>query len=112
MIVALCEDLLNELKLQVGIAGKIRTLLLRDIATPPTLAAVAKPLETSDRSLRRKLRQQGISFRDLLGELRKHIAPKYLRTTKLANEDIALALGFSDAATFRRAFHHWTNFVI
>jgi transcriptional regulator GlxA family with amidase domain len=32
------------------------------------------------------------------------VALKYLRTTRLANEDIALALGFSDAANFRRAF--------
>jgi transcriptional regulator GlxA family with amidase domain len=37
------------------------------------------------------------------------IALKYLRTTRLANEDIALALGFSDAANFRRAFRRWTN---
>jgi AraC-like DNA-binding protein len=109
MIVALCDDLLNELKLRVGIAGEIRALLLRDITNPPTLAAVAKLLEMSDRSLRRQLRQQGISFRGLLDELRTHIALKYLRTTKLANEDIALALGFSDAANFRRAFRRWTN---
>jgi transcriptional regulator GlxA family with amidase domain len=37
------------------------------------------------------------------------IALKYLRTTRLANEDIALALGFSDATNFRRAFRRWTN---
>jgi AraC-like DNA-binding protein len=109
MIVALCDELLTELKLRVGIAGEIRALLLRDIANPPTLAAVSKLLEMSDRSLRRQLRQQGISFRGLLDELRTHVALKYLRTTKLANEDIALALGFSDAANFRRAFRRWTN---
>jgi len=45
----------------------------------------------------------------LLDELRMQIALKYLRTTRLANEDIALALGFSDAANFRRAFRRWTN---
>jgi len=63
----------------------------------------------SDRSLRRQLREQGISFRSLLDELRMQIALKYLRTTSLANEDIALALGFSDATNFRRAFRRWTN---
>jgi AraC-like DNA-binding protein len=63
----------------------------------------------SDRSLRRQLREQGISFSGLLDELRMQIALKYLRTTRLANEDIALALGFSDAANFRRAFRRWTN---
>jgi AraC-like DNA-binding protein len=61
------------------------------------------------RSLRRQLQQQGISFRELLDELRTQLAIRYLRSTDLANEDIALALGFSDAANFRRAFHRWTN---
>jgi AraC-like DNA-binding protein len=109
MVVALCDNLLDELKLRVGIAGEIRALLLRDIANPPNLAAVAKVLDISDRSLRRQLRQQGISFRGLLDELRTHMALKYLRTTRLANEDIALALGFSDGANFRRAFRRWTK---
>lgn len=108
-VVALCDDLLNDLKSRIGVAGEIRALLLRDIANPPTLAAIAKLLEMSDRSLRRQLREQGISFRGLLDELRMQIALKYLRTTRLANEDIALALGFSDAANFRRAFRRWTN---
>jgi AraC-like DNA-binding protein len=102
-------DLLNDLKSRIGIAGEIRALLLRNITNPPTLAAIAKVLEVSDRSLRRQLREQGISFRGLLDELRMQIALKYLRTTKLANEDIALALGFSDATNFRRAFRRWTN---
>jgi transcriptional regulator GlxA family with amidase domain len=44
--------------------------------------------------------EQGISFRRLLYELRKPIALKYLRTTSLANEDVALVLGFGDAAFF------------
>jgi AraC-like DNA-binding protein len=108
-VVAVCDDLLSELKSRIGVAGEIRALLLRDITNPPTLAAVAKLLEVSDRSLRRQLREQGISFRGLLDELRTQIALKYLRTTRLANEDIALALGFSDAANFRRAFRRWTN---
>jgi AraC-like DNA-binding protein len=109
MVVALCDDLLQELQSRVGLAGEIRALLIRDIANPPTLAAIAKLLEVSDRSLRRQLQEQGISFRGLLDELRMQIALKYLRTTRLANEDIALALGFSDAANFRRAFRRWTN---
>jgi AraC-like DNA-binding protein len=109
MVVALCDDLLQELKSRVGVAGEIRALLIRDIASPPTLAAIAKLLDVSDRSLRRQLQDQGISFRGLLDELRMQIALKYLRTTRLANEDIALALGFSDAANFRRAFRRWTN---
>ncbi len=108
-IVALCDDLLGDLKLRTGVAGQIRAILLGDIANPPTFEAIAKMLGVNDRSLRRQLRQQGFSFRGLHDELRTQIALKYLRNTALANEDIALALGFSDAANFRRAFHRWTN---
>jgi AraC-like DNA-binding protein len=108
-VVALCDDLLTDLKSRIGIAGEIRALLLRDIANAPSLAAIAKRLDMSDRSLRRQLSEQGISFRGLRDELRMQIALKYLRTTELANEDIALALGFSDAANFRRAFRRWTD---
>jgi AraC-like DNA-binding protein len=108
-IVALCDELLDDLVLRIGIAGKVRGLLLTDIANPPTSSAAARLLGMNDRSLRRRLRQQGLSYRDLLDELRTQIALKYLRTTKLSNDEIALALGFSDAANFRRAFHRWTN---
>jgi AraC-like DNA-binding protein len=108
-ILALCDDLLGDLRLRVGPAGKIRAILLRDIANPPTFAAIAKLLDVSTRSLRRQLQQQNTSFRGLLDELRTQLALKYLRSTDLANEEIALALGFSDAANFRRAFHRWTN---
>jgi len=83
-----------------------KELLLLALLRPRATSALP-PL--SDRSLRRQLREQGISFRGLLDELRMQIALKYLRTTRLANEDIALALGFSDAANFRRAFRRWTN---
>jgi AraC-like DNA-binding protein len=105
----MCDDLLGDLTLRIGTAGRIRAILLRDIANPPTFDVTAKLLDVNARSLRRQLRQQGISFRGLRDELRAQLALKYLSSTDLANEDIALALGFSDAANFRRAFHRWTN---
>jgi AraC-like DNA-binding protein len=106
-ILAMCDDLLSDLTLRTGTAGKVRAILLRDIANPPTFDATAKLLEFNARSLRRQLRQQGISFRGLRDELRAQLALRYLRSTNLANEDIALALGFSEASNFRRAFHRW-----
>ena len=105
-IVALCDDLLEDLRLRIGVAGNIRGVLLRDIANPPSFETIAKLLGPNDRSLRRHLRQQGFSFRGLRDELRTQ---KDLRNTTLANEDIALVLGCSDAANFRRAFHRWMN---
>jgi AraC-like DNA-binding protein len=63
----------------------------------------------SARTLRRKLREEDTSFRQLVDELRRDFALRYLRDTDLTVEEIAETLGFSDAANFRHAFRRWTN---
>jgi AraC-like DNA-binding protein len=92
-----------------GAAGKIRSALLSDVASRPTFATLAEMLETTPRTLRRQLRLQNTSFRQLSDELRVHVALRYLRETKMTVEDIAFALGFSDPANFRHAFRRWTG---
>jgi AraC-like DNA-binding protein len=106
---ALCDELLASLALRTGAAGKIRSVLLRDLANQQTLPSVAKLLKTTPRTLRRQLRSQHTSFRQLSNELRVHFALRYLRETKMTTEDIGFALGFSDAANFRHAFRRWTG---
>jgi AraC-like DNA-binding protein len=107
-VVAMCDDLLAGITHRTGAAGKVRTRLLVDIADRPTIAAVAKALATTPRTLRRQLEHQGTSFRELIDDLRAEMAVKFLRETVMTNEDIAAALGFSDAANFRHAFRRWT----
>jgi AraC-like DNA-binding protein len=109
IVVALCDELLADLSMRAGAAGKIRASVLRDIASRPTLTATARQLGTTARTLRRQLKQQGTSFRAVVDELRAQVALKYLRETAMTNEDIAAALGFSDAANFRHAFRRWTG---
>ena len=72
-------------------------------------SSVASRLETTPRTLRRRLRDQGLTFRQILDELRAEVGSRYLRDTDMSIEDIAHALGFSDAANFRHAFRRWTN---
>ena len=108
-IVALCDDILEELASRTGAAGKVRKILLRDVANRPALEDVAKLLKTPSRTLRRQLRLQDTSFRKLSDELRVYVALRYLRDTRMTNEDIAFALGFSEAANFRHAFRRWTG---
>jgi AraC-like DNA-binding protein len=59
--------------------------------------------------LRRRLADQGASYRQLTDELRRDVAINYLRETAMTVEDIAYALGFSDPANFRQAFRRWTS---
>jgi AraC-like DNA-binding protein len=108
-VVDLCNKLLADLTLRVGVAGQIREVLLRDIASPPNFDSIADRLGSNARSLRRALERQSLSFRSLRDELRAQLAFEYLRGTALTNDDIAVALGFGDGAAFRRAFQRWTN---
>ena len=107
--IALCDDLIADLVLRSGAAGRVRSLLSTDVAERPSFATVAKLLETTPRTLRRQLRLQNTSFRELSDELRVHAALRYLRETTMTMEDIAFALGFSDSANFRHAFRRWTG---
>jgi AraC-like DNA-binding protein len=83
--------------------------LSADVAKRPAFTTVAKLLKTTPRTLRRQLRLQDTSFRQLSDELRVHVALRYLRETTMTMEDIAFALGFSDSANFRHAFRRWTG---
>jgi AraC-like DNA-binding protein len=106
-MLALCEDLHDRLQHRVGVAGKVRGFLLARLGRPMTLEDVAVHFDMPERTLRRKLRDEGTSFREILDQLRAEVATKYLRDTQMTVDDIASALGFSETANFRHAFRRW-----
>ena len=73
------------------------------------MEAVAQRLHTTSRTLRRRLEDEGTTFQAVLNEVRANLAKEYLATTRLSSDDIAVALGFSDTASFRAAFRKWTQ---
>lgn len=66
-------------------------------------------LYMTPRTLRRKLSDQGTSFREIVKELRCEAAKKLIVETKLTIEDIATSIGFNDVSNFRAAFKKWTG---
>ena len=61
----------------------------------------------STRTLQRRLTEQGISFQRLLEEARREMAHHYLLHSSLELSETAYLLGYEDANSFFRAFHHW-----
>jgi len=108
-VVALCDAQIEEFQLRSGLVGEVRQFLMKSLMRPTKFPDVAQNLNMSTRTLRRKLRDENRSFRQLVDELRRDMAIRYLRDTDLTVEDIAEALGFSDAANFRKAFRRWTK---
>jgi len=108
-VVELCDRLMEDLELRIGLAGKVRQLLLTNLMRPVSFSDVASNLNMSTRTLRRKLGEENTSFRKLIDELRMEMAIKYLRETDLTVKHISGSLGFSDVANFRQAFRRWTK---
>jgi AraC-like DNA-binding protein len=108
-VIALCDGLQDQLRNRLGVAGKVRSLLLANLGRHPSLDDVSLRLEIPVRTLRRKLQGEHTSFRDILDQLRAEVAIKYLRDTKMTIDDIARALGFSETANLRHAFRRWNE---
>jgi AraC-like DNA-binding protein len=73
------------------------------------MAAVARLLGLSERTLQRHLREVGSSYRDVLDLVRHDKALRLLLQPQLTVAEIAGRLGFDSAAVFIRAFRRWTN---
>lgn len=108
-VVALCDAELREMGQGVGVAGQVRHLLLVNLMQPMPFEDVAKQIGMSGRTLRRRLADEGRTFRGVLDALRRDLALRHLQDRGRSVEEIAFALGFSDAANFRHAFRRWTN---
>jgi len=61
------------------------------------------------RTLRRKLSSYNTSFSKICTEVKCKFAKQYCAETALSFDDIAISIGFSDTANFRRAFKLWTE---
>lgn len=75
----------------------------------PTLEAVARALQLSPRTLARKLKQEGMTFNQLIQEKRRALSVHYLTHSAEPITNIALSLGFRDTSNFNRAFQRWFN---
>jgi AraC-like DNA-binding protein len=89
---------------------RVRQLITEELATgDATAAGISRRLNMSTRTLHRKLREGGWSFRILLDEVRHVVALRYLDQGEKSLGEIAHALGFSDQSAFRKAFRRWTG---
>ncbi|MEM9464945.1 MAG: AraC family transcriptional regulator ligand-binding domain-containing protein [Actinomycetota bacterium] len=83
---------------------RVRDLLVADISHEHTIGAVAADLAVNERTLRRRLDEEGTSFRELYAETRLAIARELLETAGLSVETVARRVGYAEPASFVRSF--------
>ncbi len=86
----------------------IQIYLLEEMdKTPVTLVRTAYALGMTERTLRRRIQEEGSSFRHIIDELRKQLCRLYLAESTRSIEEIAQRLGYSETSAFTRAHLRW-----
>jgi AraC-like DNA-binding protein len=73
----------------------------------PDIGVIASELGMSDRTLQRRLTDEGTNFKQLLSDARREKALEYLSDPLLDLKEVAFLLGYEDQNSFFRAFRQW-----
>ena len=85
-------------------ADRVRDVLVEDISGEQRIVGVARRLAVNERTLRRRLADEGTSFREVYTDTRLSIARELLEGTGMSVEGAARRVGFAEPASFVRAF--------
>jgi AraC-like DNA-binding protein len=103
------ERSLDRLERDALLSARIKRILESHDPRQISMDDVARELEISARSLRRRLLAEGVSFRELVDDNRMQLAKRMLERPHASIQETAYALGFTSPAAFHRAFKRWTG---
>jgi len=104
-----CRMLLARLESESRLTDDVRMILLARPGEFPGIDEVAQRLYMSTRTLRRRLSDEGHSFRELLDAVRFQLACQYLEDTTLPLAEISSLVGYSEPGNFSHAFSRWSG---
>lgn len=69
----------------------------------------AQLMNMTERTLLRRLKDEGTTFQEVLDKFREELAYDYLLRSDKTVQEVSTLLGFSETSTFSRAFKRWTG---
>lgn len=88
--------------------AEVRGMIMRRLALGDCSSGeVARAMSLHNRTLRRRLRQEGSSFQDVKDEVRRDLTLYYLERTALDFRSISEKLGFAEQSIFSRSCRRW-----
>lgn len=110
MLTERADALLEELDKNKPIQRKVEAALRPQLANGQVrIADVALRLGISRQTLYRQLRAEGVTYEQILDNLRHRIAADALSDRRKSISEIAYSLGFADHSSFSKAFKRWTG---
>lgn len=93
-----------------GLSAAIRSRLHATCPSAwPNFEMLAERMLMPAPTLRRKLQQEGQTYRSIKDEMRRGLAMDALLSSRRNVADLAADLGFSEPSAFHRAFRKWTG---
>ncbi len=102
-----CSALLQEIKEKDGVIGEVRNLLGRKPGHFLSIDEAGAALAMSSRTLRRRLAQEGVTYKQLVLDFRMEIATGCLTNQSLSITDVAYTCGYNEYTSFYRAFSRY-----
>ena len=101
------KALLQELN---PIVKQVRAQLMEDLGNGmPSVDDMAARFDMPQRTFQRRLTKEGWNYRDLVDDVRKTLAKRYVCDEKYDSQEIIRMLEFTEHTTFIRAFKRWYN---
>ena len=91
------------------IAIKVRSFVRESSGNLPTLSEIANELHMSPATLKRRLKEQDITYQNIKDAERFEKAKNLIGLGILSMEDISYQLGYVDVSNFTKAFKKWTG---
>ncbi|MCK4130369.1 AraC family transcriptional regulator [Ralstonia pseudosolanacearum] len=108
MLTPALASALGELNARSSIREQVKIVLKRSLASGrPELLDVARELGMSERTLQRRITDEGGSFREILIEARQELGRQLLADPSADIDEVACLLGYQDTSSFYRAFREW-----
>jgi len=90
------------------LAERVKDALRKDLASGrPPIAEVAHALGMSERTLQRRITEEGTTFRALLLQARQEMCRRLLADPSIGIDRTADLLGYRNTSAFHRAFREW-----
>jgi AraC-like DNA-binding protein len=109
LITTQAQQVLARVQNRVGHVEQVRDHLRLVFPRLPEMRDAARALALSERSLRRRLAEEGWSYSAILQESQLRLARQLLADPTRPIKEVAFAVGFASSAAFHRAFKRWTG---
>ena len=111
LLVGFCEQALAQ---RVSRSGPVRVQVENALAPllphgKARMPEIAEKLGMTQRTLARRLAAEGVSFANVLEQLRSDLARRHLEDPSLSMSQIAWLLGYQETSAFTHAFKRWTG---